>query len=353
MQQKNIGILTGGGDCSGLNPAIKNITQIALDKGFKVIGIKDGWKGLSYSSAMYQTLNDKLTDRIDQLGGTILGTSRTNPYHIKYGVENLLNNWKQLNLYALVTIGGEDTLGVSAKLFDEYKLPIVGIPKTIDFDIFGTEYTLGFESAIDIITKNVDSIRSTAESHSRVFIIEVMGRKTGHLALYSGISTGAQIILIPEVDFELDRVGHILTKRKYKGFRHSIVIVAESAKAKGHPESLLSNETDQFGHVRFGGIGNWLANSLSLRSHLECRFVNLGHLQRSGPPVSYDRRMGFLFGAASIQAIQNGFYGVFTSLSQGKTVFKPLSEVKNVIKCLDVSKYYDVNCYQPKYTHEQ
>ena len=210
MQTKFVGILTGGGDCPGLNPAIKAITQMAEEFGYQVLGIQDGWKGLSAPAPQSISLDSKQVCHIDRQGGTILGTSRTNPYKLDHGIEQLKTNWQKLKLEALIAIGGEDTLGVAARLFDEEKLAVMGVPKTIDFDLPGTDYTLGFESALHVIMESIDRLRSTAESHARIFVVEVMGRHAGHLALQGGIAAGAQVILIPEYDFEIDRVVSLL-----------------------------------------------------------------------------------------------------------------------------------------------
>ena len=346
MQPKFLGVLTGGGDCPGLNPAIKSITQMAEEFGYQILGIQDGWKGIAAETPKFVPLDSKQVCHVDRIGGTILGTSRTNPYKIDLGIQQLKSNWKQLNLDALVAIGGEDTLGVAAKLFEEEKLPIIGVPKTIDFDLPGTDYTLGFESALHVIMESIDRLRSTAESHARIFVVEVMGRHAGHLALQGGIAAGAQVILIPEVDFELSRVIELLQERKKLGNRYSIVVVAEGAKAKGQTEALAGGEKDAFGHVRLGGIGEWLADSIAKHSGLECRSVNLSHLQRGGTPVAYDRRMGFSFGVAAVQAILAKQYGQLVSFSEGKVLLKPLSLVTGPIRCVKLETEYDTEHYR-------
>lgn len=348
MQPKLIGILTGGGDCPGLNPAIKSITQTAEENNYCVLGIQDGWRGLSSPEPRVQELNSKLVCHIDRQGGTILGTSRTNPYKLDHGVEQLVQNWKKLGLEALIAIGGEDTLGVAAKLFEQQKLAINAVPKTIDFDLPGTEYTLGFESALHVIMESIDRLRSTAESHARIFVVEVMGRHAGHLALQGGISAGAQVILIPEVDFDSKRVIQLLVERKEQGNRYSIVVVAEGAKAQGRSENLVALEKDAFGHVRLGGIGDWLADYIAKEGGLECRAVNLSHLQRGGSPVAYDRRMGFAFGIAAVEAVLVKKYGQLVSFSEGRVCLKPISQVQGPIRCVNLSKDYDSENYRAK-----
>ncbi|MEI6805598.1 MAG: ATP-dependent 6-phosphofructokinase [Myxococcaceae bacterium] len=347
MQPKVIGILTGGGDCPGLNSAIKSITQMAEESGFRVLGIQDGWRGLSAESPKSICVDSKQVTHIDRQGGTILGTSRTNPYKITNGIEQLKANWKKLNLEALVAIGGEDTLGVAARLFEEEKLAVIGLPKTIDFDLPGTEYTLGFESALAVIMESIDRLRSTAESHARIIVVEVMGRHAGHLALQGGIAAGAQVILLPEYDFEISRVLELLEEHKKQGHRYSIVIVAEGAKIKGQSHALAGAEKDAFGHVRLGGMGETLASAIS-NANLECRWVNLSHLQRGGAPVAYDRRMGFTFGIAAVQAILAKQYGNLVSFSEGKIILRPLSLVRGPIRCVNLELTYDTENYRAK-----
>ena len=345
---KLVGILTGGGDCPGLNPAIKSIVQTAEECGFKTLGISDGWKGLCMPEPHAQPLESRSVCHIDRQGGTILGTSRTNPYKLEHGPQKLRTNWNNLGLDALIAIGGEDTLGVAAKLFEDFKLPVIGIPKTIDFDLPGTEYTLGFESALHVIMESVDRLRSTAESHSRIFVVEVMGRHAGHLALQGGISAGAQVILLPEYDFDPARVIELLKERKASGNRYSIVVISEGAKPIGGRETLASGEKDAFGHVRLGGIGDWLANKISIEGSLECRAVSLSHLQRGGSPVAYDRRMGFAFGVAAIEAMLNEEFGQLVSFAEGRVTLKPISLVRGPIRIVDIQKEYDTGGYRAK-----
>ncbi len=351
MQVKTLGVLTGGGDCPGLNPAIKAITKTALSVGMQVVGIRDGWKGLvGDDSQLVMALDVDVVRHIDRLGGTILGTSRTNPFKVEGGVEKIRKRMTDLHLDALIAIGGEDTLGVAYKLFAEHQIPVVGVPKTIDRDLGGTEYTLGFESALQVITDSVDSLRSTAESHSRIFIVEIMGRHAGHLALRGGISAGASVILIPEVPFDVDHVCHLLTERRNRGLRYSIVFVAEGAQPIKGREILVSGETDAFGHVRLGGIGEWLASEINHRASLECRSVNLSHLQRGGKPVAYDRRLGFYFGAAAVDAVRMGKFGFMAALENGKVSLVPLKNAVGVLQTVNVEQSYDETNYWAK-TH--
>ena len=345
---QRLAILTGGGDCPGLNPAIKSVVTKAYMSGVKeVVGIRDGWRGLMEtgpSSAM--ALDANVVRHIDRQGGTILGTSRTNPFKNHDGADYLKKCWQELKLDALVAIGGEDTLGVAARLFKDHQLPIVGIPKTIDRDLAGTEYTLGFESALQVITDSVDSLRSTAESHSRIFVVEIMGRHAGHLALRGGISAGANIILIPEHPFSVERVCQLLKDRKKREIRYSIVFVSEGAKLENGQEILQGNEVDAFGHARLGGISEWLAARIQEQTGIECRSLNLSHLQRGGRPVAFDRRIGFYFGIAATEAVLAGKFGVMAALKEGRVCLVSLQEAVGALRLVDVKQAYDAEFYR-------
>lgn len=345
---KKIGVLTGGGDCPGLNPAIKAVVKKALEFGYEILGIKEGWKGLVEPELKPLNLDRDVVRHIDRLGGTILGTSRTNPFKTSDGVSKVRASLESLKLDAIVAIGGEDTLGVAAKLYKIHQFPVVGIPKTIDRDLSCTDYSLGFESALQIITDSVDCLRSTAESHSRIFVVEVMGRHAGHLALRGGISSGASVILIPEYPFEIERVCKILLERKNRGVRYSIVMVAEGAMPKGADLSLLSQEKDAFGHVRLGGIGHYLAQEIEEKAQLESRAVVLSHLQRGGQPVAYDRRLGFYFGVAAVEALMAGQVGQMVALKGGRIVLAPIEDAVKKLGLIDVAASYDVESYRAK-----
>jgi 6-phosphofructokinase 1 len=347
--QKTIGSLTGGGDCPGLNPAIKAATKKALESGFKVVGLREGWRGLLDPSLEPLNLNFDAVRHIDRQGGTILGTSRTNPFKVTNGPELVLKTMSNLNLHALIAIGGEDTLGVAAKLYEQHKLRVIGIPKTIDRDLSYTDYSLGFESALQVITDSVDSLRSTAESHARIFVVEVMGRHAGHLALRGGISSASSVILIPEWSFEIDHVCELLVARKQRGVRYSIVMVAEGAMVKGADMATLSQETDAFGHVRLGGIGHFLATQIEERAKLESRAVVLSHLQRGGKPVSYDRRMGFYFGVAAVEAALDGHYGKMVALKNGRLVLAPIYDAVKELRTVNIEQSYDTKNYRAKF----
>lgn len=345
-----LGVLTGGGDCPGLNPAIKAITHKAIELGMRVIGIREGWKGLVENAGeMSLELDLERVQHIDRAGGTVLGTSRTNPFKSPQGVKQVQANWKKLGLDALVAIGGEDTLGVAHRLVQELQLPIVGVPKTIDRDLAGTDYSLGFESALQVITDSVDNLRSTAESHGRVFVVEIMGRHAGHLALRGGIAAGVDMTLIPEHPYETDRVCELLRARRDRGERYSIVFVAEGAMPKGGAQVAQVGEKDAFGHVRLGGVGEALASEIQKRTGIECRSVNLSHLQRGGRPVAYDRRMGFYFGTAAVEAVAMGHFGMMASLQKGRVGLVSLAKAVGKLQTVDVARFYDVSHYRVRF----
>lgn len=344
MSQRSIAVLTGGGDCPGLNPAIKGLCLKAIASGYKVLGIPEGWRGLVETIEPI-LLSESIVHHIDRLGGTMLASSRTNPFKITGGPAIVQTRMKSLGIEALVAIGGEDTLGVAARLHQELNLKIVGIPKTIDGDLSATDYCLGLESAIEVITHSIDILRSTADSHQRIFVVEVMGRHAGHLALKGGISAGADIILIPEEPFDMNKLAEIILSKKRAGQRYSIVVVAEGASAKGNDLSLSSEKTDAFGHVRLGGIGNFIAEKIEKLCGLDCRAVVLSHLQRGGSPSAYDRRMGHYFGIAACEAIQSGYFGKMVALKAGKIELVPLLEAIKELHLVDTKKLYDKEYY--------
>lgn len=350
MAISSIGVLTGGGDCPGLNPAIKAVVKKAIESKISVVGIKEGWLGLVDDNVVPMTLDRDVVRHIDRLGGTILGTSRTNPYKIENGIERVRARMRNLKLDAIIAIGGEDTLGVAAKLHKDIELPVVGIPKTIDRDLSFTDYSLGFESALQVITDSVDILRSTAESHARIFVVEVMGRHAGHLALRGGISSAASVILIPEQPFNVSRVCELLLQRKQRGVRYSIVMVAEGAMPTGSDMSLMSKEKDAFGHVRLGGIGQFLAEAIEKEAKLESRAVVLSHLQRGGKPVAFDRRLGFYFGVAAVEAVLGEQFGQFVALKNGRIILAPIKEAVKELRVVDVSAYYDAENYRARHS---
>jgi 6-phosphofructokinase 1 len=361
-----IGILTGGGDCPGLNSAIKWVVKTALDNRlsherqvqFDIIGIRDGWKGLCESFIVSEEdfkkyvlpLNEEIVRTWDRYGGTMLGTSRTNPFSPESDcTEALLYNIKHLGIDCLVAIGGEDTLGVACRL-QRMGLRTVGIPKTIDKDLVGTEYTLGFESAVQVITEEIDRLRTTAGSHKRIFVVETMGRHSGWLALEGGESSGAYIILIPEYDFEIGRVNELLVEGRERGARYDIVVVSEGAKPKGMEVFATNRKIDGFGHMTLGGIGEYLAKEIEKGTGIETRSITLSHLQRGGNPCAYDRRMGRYFGIAAVDLVVKGDFGRMVSYQNGRITSVPMEEVVGKVKKVDVKTYYDTGRYNGRRT---
>ncbi|MCX6000106.1 MAG: ATP-dependent 6-phosphofructokinase [Chloroflexi bacterium] len=360
MTKARIGVLTGGGDCAGLNPAIKWVVKTALDgrlqweRGlhYEVLGIRDGWKGLVQAdpgspgvSGYVVNLTQEMVRTWDRYGGTLLGTSRTNPYDPKNDQsKKVLENIARLGLDAVVVIGGDDTLGVAQKL-SEQGVSVVAIPKTIDKDLAGTDYTLGFESALNVITEEVDRLRTTAGSHRRIFVVETMGREAGWLALEGGESSGAYIIVIPEYDFSIDKVCELLEEGRRGGARYEIVVAAEGAKPSGGSEFVQGSGVDGFGHKTLGGIGEFLAASIEKGTGMETRNVVLSHLQRGGAPCAYDRRMGRYFGIAAVDLIVNRNFGMMVNYKNGTIGAVPLADVIGKPSLVDVSTQYDVERY--------
>jgi ATP-dependent phosphofructokinase / diphosphate-dependent phosphofructokinase len=356
-----IGILTGGGDCAGLNSAIKWVTKTALDpflsthrnEQFEVLGIRDGWRGLVElepgDSASLERwtmpLNELLVRTWDRMGGTALGSSRTNPFdpHNDQS-QQVLTKIGELGLDALVAIGGEDTLSVAHRLHT-LGVRVVGIPKTIDRDLSATDYTLGYDSAINVITEEVDRLRTTAGSHSRIFVVETMGRHAGWLALEGGEASGAHVILIPEWDFDVERVCELLQRRRKSGVRYDIVVVSEGAKVKGGGEIYLSDKEDGFGHKILGGIARFLSKQIEKTTQMETRYVVLSHLQRGGKPSAMDRLMGRRFGIAAVDLILQEDFGRMVSVRRGEITSVPLKQAIDLLSVVDVTRLYDTERY--------
>lgn len=334
---KKIGILTGGGDCPGLNAAIRAVVRKSLSYNWTNIGIKNGWKGLIENDMFL--LTDQLVSGILPKGGTILGTSRTNPFKNQQKVKNSIDNIKKNELDAIVVIGGEDTLGVALK-FHKMGIPIVGIPKTIDNDLSGTDFTFGFDTAISIVTEAIDRLHTTADSHHRVMVIEVMGRHAGWIATTAGIAGGADEILIPEEPFDLDIVCNNLKARYNSGKLFSIVVVSEGAKFKEMDKvATLSEEKDEFGHIRLGGIGHFLAKEIEKRLGVETRVTVLGHVQRGGIPTAYDRVLATRFGVAAVELLKSGVYGKMVALQGNKIIPVEIEEAVSNLKTVDKHLY--------------
>ena len=366
---KKVGILTGGGDCPGLNGVIKWLVKTCEDPGpnevpYDVIGIRDGWKGLVRGDpdrilppfadfgeeGYFKHLTSAEVRPWDRQGGTRLGTSRTNPFNPKNDRSDVvMRNIERLGLHAVVAIGGEDTLSVAANLAAR-NIPTVGVPKTIDRDLAGTEYSIGFETAVNVITEEVDRLRTTAGSHSRTFVVETMGRHAGHLALQGGMSAGAYVILIPEYDYDVEQVCSLVARRRKSGVRYSIVIIAEGAKPSGGDVVQRTSGLDDFGHVNLGGVGEVLAQQIAKSTGLETRAVVLSHLQRGGTPCAYDRRMARNFGICAANLIHSGRTGRMVSFLDGKYTSVPLNEIIGKLTLVDVEREYDTVLYNGKRT---
>ena len=338
MSVKRVGILTGGGDCPGLNAVIRAIVRkgiMAYD--YEMTGVQEGWRGMLEGLAMPLDLN--AVSGILPRGGTILGSSRTNPYQdgadggalVRAGMENM-------GLDALIAIGGDDTLGVAHQLTDQ-GIKVVGVPKTIDNDLDGTDQTFGFDTAINIVMEAIDRLHTTAESHNRVIVVEVMGRHAGWIAVESGIAGGADVILIPEVPFDMDEVCDTIRKRHARGKTFSIVVVAEGAKLDDDSMVLQSQEKDAFGHVRLGGIGNLLSDEIERRTGYESRATVLGHIQRGGSPSAYDRVLGTRFGIAAIDLVHEDNFGKMVALRGQNIVAIDLKEAVSKLRTVDMGLY--------------
>ncbi|MCL4448861.1 MAG: ATP-dependent 6-phosphofructokinase [Actinobacteria bacterium] len=354
-----IGVLTGGGDCPGLNAVIRAIVCSAaggsniggsnrvenadvetsgnLDE---VIGFLDGWRGLLWNQTTPLTL-DK-TAKILTLGGTILGTSRTNPFAVEGGVDKLLETVSDNRLDAVIAIGGDDTLGVAHRLAVEASLKVVGVPKTIDNDLSATDLTFGFDTAVQIATDAIDRLCTTAESHHRIIVCEVMGRNTGWIATYAGIAGGAAMILIPEEPFNIEDVCKFIEKRHSSGYWSSVIVVAEGAKFAGDSSVSSSSKVDAFGHEILGGVGTVLAEEIQKRTELETRVTILGHIQRGGTPTAFDRVLATRFGVAATMAVHDGDFDTMVGLVANEIVRVPLADAVGVSKKVDLKLFHDV-----------
>ncbi|HUS20751.1 MAG TPA: 6-phosphofructokinase [Aeromicrobium sp.] len=334
-----VGMLTGGGDCPGLNAVIRGAVRKGVKAhGHEFVGFRDGWRG--------PLENDTMPLGIDQVrgilprGGTILGSSRTNPFAVEGGVERIKENLAANGCDALIAIGGEDTLGVASKLSD-LGVNVVGVPKTIDNDLSGTDFTFGFDTAVNIVMEAVDRLHTTAESHHRVIIVEVMGRHAGWIALHSGLAAGANIILIPERPFDIEKVCAQVESRF--AIRYSpIIVVAEGAIPKEGTMELVSGEKDAFGHVRLGGIADRLAKEIEGRTGMEARAVVLGHVQRGGSPTAFDRWLATRFGLHAIQAVTDGEFGIMVALDKTEIIRVPLAEGTKELKLVRPDLYDEV-----------
>jgi 6-phosphofructokinase 1 len=324
MRAMRIGVLTGGGDCPGLNAVIRGIVRKGLDAyGDEILGFRDGWRGVLEGS--FIELNYEAIRGILPRGGTILGSSRTNPYRRDDGPERVRATLAALGVDGLIAIGGDDTLGVANRLHGE-GLHVVGVPKTIDNDLGATDVTFGFDTALHVATEAIDRLHTTAESHNRILVVEVMGRNAGWIALHSGIAGGADVILIPEVPFDIEEVCQLISRRHSRGRYFSIVVAAEGATPKEGTMTIAENETDEFGHPRLGGIGFELEREIEDRTGFETRATVLGYVQRGGTPTAFDRVLATRLGLAAIDAAHDEQWGMMTALHATQIELVPLAE---------------------------
>ncbi|HYZ20019.1 MAG TPA: ATP-dependent 6-phosphofructokinase [Gaiellaceae bacterium] len=336
-----VGVLTGGGDCPGLNAVIRAVARRSLDRGDEVVGVRSGWRGLV--DGVLEPLGWRETSGILPRGGTIIGTSRTNPYKVEDGVDRVLRNFGDAGLDALVAIGGEDTLGVAARLHDEHEFPVVGVPKTIDNDLSGTDYTFGFDTAVSLCTDAIDRLHTTAESHNRVMVVEVMGRHTGWIAVMSGIAGGADVILIPEQPITVERACEEIQRRHRRGKDFSIVVVSEgyelTYESGERRQVALEAAQDEFGHIRLGGVGAALANDIAERTGYETRVTVLGHVQRGGSPTPRDRILATRYGLKAADLVADGKFGRMAALRGDAIVDVSLADATKELKTVPEDWY--------------
>jgi phosphofructokinase-like protein len=329
-----VAILTGGGDCPGLNAVIRAVARRALDQGDEVVGVREGWRGLVDSR--FEPLGPREISGLLPRGGTILGTSRTNPFRLEGGVERVLASFRRERFDALVAVGGEDTLGVASGLHAEHQFPVVGVPKTIDNDLSATDYTFGFDTAVSICTEAIDRLHTTAESHNRVMVVEVMGRHTGWIAVMSGIAGGADVILIPEHPVTVEQACSEIQHRHERGKDFSIVVVSEGYELTydSGERRQVAQETaaDEFGHVRLGGVGHELAREIEERTGYETRVTVLGHVQRGGSPTPRDRVLATRYGLKAADLVHEGRFGRMAALQGDRIVDVSLAEATAKLK---------------------
>ncbi|MFI6477914.1 6-phosphofructokinase [Nonomuraea sp. NPDC050663] len=337
-----IGVLTGGGDCPGLNAVIRAVVRKGVSVyGHEFVGFRDGWRGPLEGDTM--PLDIQAVRGILPRGGTILGSSRTNPIKIEGGVDRIKDNLATGDVDALIAIGGEDTLGVAKQLYDR-GVNVVGVPKTIDNDLSGTDYTFGFDTAVNIATEAIDRLHTTAESHHRALICEVMGRHAGWIALHAGLAGGANVILIPEKPFDIDRVCEYVESR-FRTRYSPIIVVAEGAHPTEGSMAVQTGELDSFGHVRLGGIGELLAKEIEKRTGKEARTTVLGHIQRGGTPTAYDRVLATRFGLGAIDAVHDGDFGKMVALRGTDIVRCGLDEATAELKTVPESRYAEAEVF--------
>lgn len=336
-----IGLLTGGGDCPGLNAVIRAITRKAVDvNGDTVLGFYDAWDGVL--EQRYIELNTSVVRGLLPRGGTILGTRRGSPFDTSDGVNRVKKTFADLKLDALVVIGGNGSLTVASMLHEQYGLPVIGVPKTIDNDVVGTDATFGFQTAVQIATDAIDRLHTTAESHDRVMVVEVMGRDAGWIALQAGIAGGATAILVPEVPFDIEEVSQIVQRRHSRGRYASVVVVAEGARPKPGTLVLPARKLDRYGHEQLGDIAHVIAPEISARTGFESRVVQLGHIQRGGTPTSYDRVLSTRFGLAAVDAVHDKAFGCMVVLKCGAIERVSMSVTSGQTRTIDLALLDDV-----------
>ena len=339
-----VGLLTGGGDCPGLNAVIRAVVQRVVNGGGSCVGILEGWRGLV--RGMSRELDISETDEIIAKGGTILGSSRTNPFkNASTDVPALQANFQALELDAVVAIGGDDTLGVAYRLHKDFHMPMVGIPKTIDNDLMVTDFTFGFDTAINIVTEAVDRLRTTTESHRRIMVVETMGRHAGWIACFSGIAVAADYILVPEMPINIPHLVEVLKRRRSEGKNYGIVIVSEGAQFPDKGLVSLEAEVDAFGHVRLGGVGNAVAKIVEDETGFETRCVVLGHIQRGGPPSAADRVLATRLGLSAGHLILQRRFGTMVALSGTRIIETTLGEGVAASKTLDLTYYNEASAF--------
>ena len=337
-----IGVLTGGGDCPGLNAVIRSIVRKGSEiYDYEIVGFRDGWRGVLDGTTMALTVKE--VRGILPRGGTIIGSSRTNPFKIENGVETIKKNLSELGIDALIAIGGEDTLGVANKLHAE-GVQVIGVPKTIDNDLNATDYTFGFDTAVNIAMEAIDRLHTTAESHHRALIVEVMGRHAGWIALHAGIAGGANVILIPEVPFDIEKVCEYVDHR-FKTNYAPIIVAAEGAVPKEGTTAIRDGELDAFGHVRLQGIGQTLEQEIEKRTGKEARSTVLGHIQRGGTPTAFDRVLATRFGLRAIDAVHNGEWGQMTALHGTAIEMVSLQDAVGTLKTVPEEYYKEASVF--------
>ncbi len=338
-----IGVLTGGGDCPGLNSVIRAVVRRGSEVlGHEFVGYRDGWRGPLEGQAM--PLGVPEVRGILPRGGTILGSSRTNPFKGSSGGNRIVARLAEEGVEALIAIGGEDTLGVAARLHAEHGVKVVGVPKTIDNDLGATDYTFGFDTAVNIAMEAIDRLHTTADSHHRVLIVEVMGRHAGWIALHAGIAGGANVVLIPERPFDLERVCELVGRRLEARFA-PIVVVSEGAVPAGGMPTSQDGKTDSFGHVRLGGIAHWLEGEIEARTGKETRATVLGHVQRGGTPTAFDRYLATRFGLRAIDAAQDGAWGMMTALRGTEIELVEIGEAVAELKTVPAELYEEAEVF--------